>query len=99
MSVTCDLEHNERMGWSTYKIRVRGLDVCGITDLTDKSSVDRFVELANACETELFKLVTDANERREWNMAHIGQGKDWPAFKAKDNKISALLREAGIRNS
>ncbi len=97
--VTMDRELNERMGWYTYMVRVNGIVVCGITDQTGEAKANKFFELCQLHATEVQEACVNAEERREWNMAHEGQGRDWPAFKIKERLVARLLKEAGIRNT
>lgn len=97
--ITYVLEKDERMGWSTHVVRVNGSTVAGITDQTPQEAVNAFVALCKLHKFELATLVREADERRQWNIDHPGQGRDWPAFKNLDRKRDALLKEAGIRDS
>lgn len=97
--ITYSFEKDERMGWSTHMIRVNGSTVVSITSETPQKAVDAFVALCEIHEFELASLVREADERREWNIAHPGQGKDWPAFKNLERKRDALLKQAGVKDS
>lgn len=70
-----------------------------ITAATDPAAVARFVSLCEKHSVELAQLGIDYEERREWNFAHPGQGKNWPAFNKRDKMVARLLREAGIKDS
>lgn len=97
--LTIDLERDERMGWRTYQVRVNGLDVMGITEETGEEAVERFKAIAEKHAAELLVAVRAVNERREWNIAHEGQGRNWPAFGRLDALKAKLLKEAGIRDT
>lgn len=97
--ISCDREWDDRMKWHTWMVRVDGITIAGVTDETGEPAVRRFEALCKANETELKKLVESAEESREWNVDHPGQGKDWPAFKKLERFKERLLKEAGIQNS
>lgn len=80
-------------------VRVNGRTIAGITDQTPQEAVNAFVKLCELHKFELAILVKEADERRQWNIDHPGQGKDWPAFKNLERKRDALLKMAGVKDS
>lgn len=98
-TLTIERELDERMGWYTYQVRIDGLDFIGITDATGQAAVDRFKAVATPYADELLRLIQKANQCRDWNKRHPGQGKDWPAFGKLEHMRARLLRQANIRET
>ncbi len=97
--ITADLERDERMGWNTYKVRVDGLDLFGITEATGKPAVDRLVAICQPRWRELSRLCRDAEEARQWNRDNPTKAKDWLVFKNLDRVKDALIKQAGIKDT
>lgn len=72
---------------------------CIVTNATPAAATARFTALCEEHDIELVYATRDAAERRQWNHAHPGQGRDWPAFRRLEHLVSKLLREAGIKDS
>lgn len=70
-----------------------------VTKETGQGPIDKFIQLIEANKDELAALVTAQVDRRNWNMANPGKGRDWPAFRNIDRAKAKLAKAAGIVDS
>lgn len=101
-TITCGLEKDERMGRSTYKFRVDGKSILGLTSESGESAATRLKAICERNADKLLELVSASDKARQDNMDALaagGKGKDWPAFRALDKFKDALLKEANIKDS
>lgn len=86
-------------GGLSFVVAVDGRTVAGITDLTPKTALDKFVELVRSREDEIGTLLEAVEERRNWNISNPGKGRNWPVFTQRDRLVGDLCKQAGIKDS
>lgn len=97
--ITYAHEFDERFKWYTHMVRVDGITIAGITGETSAVAVEKFVSLCREREAEITVAVKAAEEKRNWNYANPGKGKNWPEFGKLERLKDSLLKEAGIKDS
>ena len=69
------------------------------TEYTEPENVAKFVELAEKQVKELTEIGIEYEEKRAWNFASKGNGKNWPIFSIRDKFVERLKKQAGIIDS
>lgn len=85
--------------YGTTVVQVDGLTVAGITDLTPKKALVRFIRMVGQNAGKLSRLLRAAEARTKWNINHPGEGREWPEHKELEKFRDQLLREAGVVDS
>lgn len=80
-------------------IRAGSHVLANITKATGAEPVARFIALCREHEAELVRLGAAYEERRSWNFANPGKGRDWPIFRECERFVDKLLKQAGVRDS
>ncbi len=80
-------------------VAVDGCTLAIITHETDLEALARFVALCEKEDQALSSIGLLYEIKRKWNMDHPGEGKDWPIFRVKEQRVKALLHQAGIVDS
>lgn len=97
--VVYSYDYDERMKWHTHRVRVNGISFAGITEQTDADAVKRFVTLCHENATAIAGAVMAAEEKRNWNIANPGKGRNWPEFGRLERLKDDLCKQAGIKDS
>ncbi len=97
--VKATLVYNESRDWFLYLITVGGLALCSLTGETGEKAADRFVAAAQPHADELFRLITERDAKRAWNVANRSQAKNWPVFSQLEKLQAQIQKTAGIKDT